>query len=215
MATVCPCFPARMLALPALFAPRLRSLPRPVIAAVYGADFYGPTPFGCPALAHWLAARFRVPDAVFRKLASATAPPAIRSRPTLIRALALIPQRRGALGLPLAAIAAPAALAEAADPPRLVLPSSAPPDTGSFRMKHLIRSPRWSACNCTGRPARAAFPDLIPHDRDPVNAPPRVRPCSRGRAAASDARRTCRGQRERLDNARRRPARFERRRGPG
>jgi O-antigen/teichoic acid export membrane protein len=97
--------------LAALLCLGFASLAAPVIALVYGADF---RPDAALALAVGLAAGFRVLRTPFSQLAVATGRTGDPGRANLIRALALVPAAIAAgLGLPLAAIAAAAALGEA------------------------------------------------------------------------------------------------------
>ena len=98
-------------ALAALLVLGFAVLAPPVIAGVYGAAF---RPDAALALAMGLAAGFRVLRTPFSQLAVATARTGDPAHANLIRALALIPAAMAAaLGLPLTAIAAAAALGEA------------------------------------------------------------------------------------------------------
>ncbi|MDG3042517.1 oligosaccharide flippase family protein [Roseicyclus marinus] len=97
--------------LAALLALGFAVLAAPVIGLVYGAVFQ---PDAALALATGLAAGFRVLRTPFSQLAVATGRTGDPARANIIRALALIPAAgAAALGLPLAGIAAAAALGEA------------------------------------------------------------------------------------------------------
>jgi O-antigen/teichoic acid export membrane protein len=111
MAAVWPPLVAAHAALAGLLVAGFALLAAPVIGLVYGAAF---RPDAALALATGLAAGFRVLRTPFSQLAVATGRTGDPARANLIRALALIPAAgAAALGLPLAAIAAAAALGEA------------------------------------------------------------------------------------------------------
>jgi ferredoxin len=168
-----------------------------LIALVYGAGF---RPDLALAFAVGLSAGFRVLRTPFSQLAVATGRTGDPARANLIRALALIPAAAfAAMGLPLAAIAAAAALGEAGATLRAWW--LAAPTLGRVPLKEVRRMSadpitRMVARNlCTGCGACAgAFPSLIRMVDDPVNGRrPVVDASAEGHKAATAAQSLCAG----------------------